>query len=97
MRARCNILVLVIYSGRPLAISDLIDQADAVVAAWLPGSQAHELGELLAGKHDFGGRTPQPWPRSVEDLDAPAATPLYPAGHGLTFHRDDHNASGALR
>jgi beta-glucosidase len=95
MRARCDTLVLVIYSGRPLAIHDVIDQADAVVAAWLPGSEGGALADLLVGAHDFVGVTPQPWPRSIDDLDDPSAIPLYPTGHGLMFHRDDHDASGA--
>ncbi len=97
MRARCDTLVLVIYSGRPLVIPDLLEQADAVVAAWLPGSEAGALGDLLIGTHDFEATTPQPWPRSIEDLGDDAASPLYPTGHGLMFHRDDRNVSGALR
>lgn len=88
MRERCDRLALVIYSGRPLAISDLIEQADAVVAAWLPGSEAGALGGLLAGRHDFEGTTPQPWPRSFDDLDNPSASPLYPTGHGLVATED---------
>ncbi len=83
MRSRTDLLVLVVYSGRPLVIPDLIDQADAVVAAWLPGTEGGALGELLAGLHPFEARTPQPWPRTFGDLGDPHATPLYPTGHGL--------------
>ena len=83
IRQRADRVVLVIYSGRPLIIDDLIDRADAVVAAWLPGSEGAALGELLAGAHPFTGRTPQPWPRSFADLDDPDAVPLFPTGHGL--------------
>jgi beta-glucosidase len=64
MRARCRILVLVVYSGRPVVIPDLIDQADAVIAAWLPGSEATELPDLLLGRSDFEGSLRQPWPMS---------------------------------
>lgn len=85
MRERCDVLVLVVYSGRPLVIPDLIDRADAVVAAWLPGSEGAALGEVLSGLHPFTARTSQPWPRSFEALDDPEQTPLYPAGHGLTI------------
>ncbi len=83
IRLRADKVVLVVYSGRPLIIDDLMDRADAVVAAWLPGSEGAALGELLAGAHPFMGRTPQPWPRSFADLDDPEATPLFPTGHGL--------------
>ena len=97
MRERVDTLVLVIYSGRPLVIPDLIEQADAVVAAWLPGSEAGALADLLIGEHDFGAATPQPWPTSVEHLDDPAARPLYPTGHGLTLTREDSNETPTLR
>ncbi len=81
MRNRSDVLILVIYSGRPLIITDLIARADAVVAAWLPGSEAAALGELLMGLHPFEARTPQPWPGFVADLEDPTATPLFPTGH----------------
>jgi beta-glucosidase len=83
MRDRCAVLILVIYSGRPLIIPDLIAQSDAVVAAWLPGTEGAALADLLVGSHPFEGRTPQPWPRSAASLEDPGATPLYPVGHGL--------------
>ncbi len=83
MRARCDRLVLVIYSGRPVVVPDLIDRADAVVAAWLPGTEATELPGLLLGSFCFEGRLPQPWPRSAADLDTPDQQPLYRFGHGL--------------
>lgn len=87
MRNRTETLVLVVYSGRPLVIPDLIQQADAVVAAWLPGSEGAALGELLAGRHRFEGRTPQPWPRSIGGPEDPVTPPLYPIGHGLDLAR----------
>jgi beta-glucosidase len=92
MREACDRLVLVVYSGRPLVIGDLIEQADAVVAAWLPGSEAGALAEVLTGRLPFEARTSQPWPRSLTDLENPAAVPLYPMGHGI---RTEHSATTA--
>ncbi len=71
MRARCDRLVLVIYSGRPLVIPKLLEEADAAVAAWLPGTEATELPQLLLGDAAFEGRLPHPWPRTAQDLPAP--------------------------
>jgi beta-glucosidase len=85
MRARCERVVLVVYSGRPLVIPDLISSADAVIAAWLPGSEATELPDLLFGMRPFEGRLPQPWPASPSDLGDPSAPGLYPVGHGLAL------------
>ncbi|NNC74776.1 MAG: glycoside hydrolase family 3 protein [Acidimicrobiia bacterium] len=84
MRQHCDTLVLVIYSGRPLLVRDLIDQSDAVVAAWLPGSEGAALADLLVGDQPFASRTPQPWPASAGDLGSAAAPALFPTGHGLT-------------
>ena len=97
MRARCDRLVLVIFSGRPLVAPDVLSRADAVVAAWLPGTEATELPGLLLGRFPFEGRTPQPWPRAAADLDRPDAAPLYPAGHGLAAGRAASDLDVAAR
>ena len=67
-RSRADRVVLVVYSGRPLLIPELIESSDAVVAAWLPGSEAAVLAELLAGKWLFEGQMPYSWPNSEADL-----------------------------
>lgn len=72
MRARCERLVLVVFSGRPLVMPELIDKADVVIAAWLPGSEATEIPGLLTGQFEFEGSLPQPWPSTAADL-APVA------------------------
>ena len=67
-RSQADRVVLVVYSGRPLVIPELIERSDAVVAAWLPGSEAAVLAELLEGRWNFEGRLPHPWPHSEADL-----------------------------
>ena len=42
-RQHCDRLVLIIYSGRPLVIGQVIDLCDAIIAAWLPGTEAHAI------------------------------------------------------
>ena len=83
MREKCDVLVLVVYSGRPLVIPDLIGQADAVIAAGLPGTEAAALADLLTGIHQFEARISQPWPRSFDGLDDSREPPLYSIRHGL--------------
>ena len=39
IRARCQRLVVILYSGRPLVLTDQLPWMDALVAAWLPGSR----------------------------------------------------------
>jgi beta-glucosidase len=61
-------VVTVLYSGRPVAANDLINRSDAFVAAWLPGTEAQGIADLLlAGADgrpafDFTGRLSFDWP-----------------------------------
>ncbi|MCU0359033.1 MAG: glycoside hydrolase family 3 C-terminal domain-containing protein [Cyclobacteriaceae bacterium] len=59
--------VVVLISGRPLVVTDQLKQADAFVAAWLPGSEGEGVAEVLFGDYDFQGKLPHSWPKAVED------------------------------
>ena len=37
-------VVVVLFSGRPLIISDALSECDAFVAAWLPGTERAGCG-----------------------------------------------------
>ncbi len=59
-------VIVVLFSGRPLVIPWLIEAADAVLAAWFPGSEAgHAIGDLLKGRTSPSGRTAVSWPRAT--------------------------------
>ena len=59
-------LVLVIFAGRPLAITRQVAQADAVLYAWHPGIEGGAaLGEILFGLASPGGRLPITFPRAT--------------------------------
>lgn len=55
-------LVVVIVSGRPLELPPESAQWDAVVAAWLPGSEGEGVADVVFGKVPFTGILPLPWP-----------------------------------
>lgn len=61
-------LVTVLYSGRPVAVNDLINRSDAFVAAWLPGTEGMGIADMLLARpngrpqFDFTGRLPFDWP-----------------------------------
>jgi beta-glucosidase len=58
-------VVVVLFSGRPLVLPWLIEAADAVLAAWFPGSEAgHAIADLLGGRVSPSGRTAISWPRA---------------------------------
>lgn len=57
-------LVLVIFAGRPLAITRQVQLADAVLYAWHPGIEGGAaLAEILFGQASPGGRLPITFPR----------------------------------
>ena len=86
MRKFCDQVVVVIVSGRPVIITEEIDSWDAVVAAWLPGSEAGGLADVLFGDVPFTATLPLAWPASVDDLPLGSSVnpPLFPMGHGIT-------------
>lgn len=61
-------IIVIIVSGRPLLISKEIDSWNAVVAAWLPGSEGLGVADVLFGDKQFKGKLPVPWPRTSEQL-----------------------------
>jgi beta-glucosidase len=91
VRRHCKVLVLVIYSGRPLIIGDVLNSCDAIVAAWLPGTEAQGIADVLFGREPFTGRLPYAWPASMDQLRAPDGNaPLFPLSFGLTtVHLND--------
>ncbi len=81
--------VLVVVSGRPLILGDALANADAVVAAWLPGSEGQGVGDVLFGDVKPTGKLPCSWPSSMAQIpinlgDANYA-PLFPYGYGLSW------------
>lgn len=92
MAETCDTLIVVLLSGRPLIITDLLPEWDALVAAWLPGTEGQGVADVLFGKTQFTGKLPYTWPRSSDQLpfdfaNLPTegcAAPLFPLGYGLT-------------
>ena len=62
LRARCERLVVVLITGRPLLIAEHLGRAEAWVAAWLPGSEGGAVADVLFGRVPFTGRLPLAWP-----------------------------------
>jgi beta-glucosidase len=93
MRERARRVVAVVLSGRPVIIDSILPQADAVVAAWLPGTEGAGVTDALLGAVPFSGKLPYTWPRSIDQLPLNIHSvgdrtgcdgPLFPFGYGLT-------------
>lgn len=85
MEEACPRLVVVLISGRPLIITDYLPKWDALVAAWLPGTEGAGVADVLFGDQPFTGKLPYTWPASLDQLPRGAGSgdPLFPFGFGL--------------
>ncbi|WP_430412111.1 glycoside hydrolase family 3 N-terminal domain-containing protein [Kordia sp.] len=62
-------IVLVIMAGRPITITNIIDDVDAVLMAWHPGTMGGEaLREIIFGISEPQGRLPVSWPKTAGQL-----------------------------
>jgi len=90
VRRQARHTIVVVVSGRPLVLTAQLGQMDALVAAWLPGSEGAGIADVLFGDFPFTGKLPFSWPRAVDQLpfapdNAPGcAAPLFAFGYGLT-------------
>ncbi|CAI9097505.1 OLC1v1033948C1 [Oldenlandia corymbosa var. corymbosa] len=80
--------VVVLISGRPVVIQPYLSQINALVAAWLPGSEGQGVADVLFGNHGFTGKLPRTWFKTVDQLPMNVGDkhydPLFPFGYGLT-------------
>jgi beta-glucosidase len=83
-------VITVLLSGRPLVLGGALDASDALVAAWLPGTEGGGVADVLFGVSKPVGKLPRTWPRSNEQLgltntDPAAKDALFPYGFGLSY------------
>jgi beta-glucosidase len=75
-------VIVILFSGRALIVPWLIEQAQAVLAAWFPGSEAgHAIADIVTGRLSPSGRTPVTWARDVGQVpiffgDRPSGRPF---------------------
>ncbi|MBN2738891.1 MAG: glycoside hydrolase family 3 C-terminal domain-containing protein [Spirochaetales bacterium] len=84
--------VLILISGRPMTMTTQIQNADAFIAAWLPGTEGLGVTDCLFGDYDFTGRLSYSWPR--DDSQIPINihdtnyNPLFEFGAGLSIKQN---------
>ncbi|KAL8095056.1 uncharacterized protein LOC141690241 isoform X2 [Apium graveolens] len=80
--------VVVLITGRPVVVEPYMSTIDALVAAWLPGSEGQGIADVLFGDYEFTGKLPHTWFKTVDQLPMNAGdqnyNPLFPFGFGLT-------------
>ena len=82
-------VVTVVVSGRPMILGDALSLSDAVVAAWLPGTEGDGVADVLFGSYSPTGKLPFTWPKTTAQLPINVGDqsydPLFPFGFGLTY------------
>jgi beta-glucosidase len=88
-------VVAVLLSGRPLWQNRELNLANAYVAAWLPGTEAEGISDVLFRKKDgtvnfdFTGKLSYSWPRDAAgaalNVNQEPYDPLFAFGFGLTY------------
>ncbi|CAE6086708.1 unnamed protein product [Arabidopsis arenosa] len=79
--------VVVVISGRPIVMEPYVASIEALVAAWLPGTEGQGITDALFGDHGFSGKLPVTWFRNTEQLPMSYGDshydPLFAYGSGL--------------
>ena len=86
-------LIVVMYSGRPLIITDQLAKSNAFMAAFLPGSAAEGIVDLLFGDAKPTATLSMSWPASMAQIPINIGDPgydstnppLFPVGYGLSY------------
>lgn len=88
-RASARRVVVVLLVGRPVMLAPILDEADAIVVAWLPGTEGDGVADVLFGEHAPTGKLPHSWPRNIAQVPINVGDadydPLFPYGFGLTY------------
>jgi beta-glucosidase len=93
-------VVTVFYSGRPLYVNEEIMASDAFVAAWLPGTEAGGITDVLFAEDgaDFSGRLSYSWPNTkcstTINRDAPNIADYTTPVDGQTGELIEQDTSG---
>ncbi|MBK7379874.1 MAG: glycoside hydrolase family 3 C-terminal domain-containing protein [Ignavibacteriales bacterium] len=81
--------VIILISGRPLILGNVINDCDAFVAAWLPGTEGQGVADVLFGDYAPTGKLSFSWAKSVSQIPINFGDanydPLFPYGFGLTY------------
>jgi beta-glucosidase len=90
-------VVAIVFSGRPLVIPWLAEQADALLAAWFPGNEAgNAIADVVLGRTSPSGRTPMSWPRALGQVpifygERPSGRPFNPKDYYTSKYLDVPN------
>ena len=85
--------VMILISGRPMILDNVIHYADVLFAAWLPGTEGDGIADILFGDYQPFGQLTHSWPRHMNQIPINWGDdnydPLFPYKHGIHDTADD--------
>jgi beta-glucosidase len=87
MKAAGIPVLVILISGRPMILGDVLDKSDALIAAWLPGTEGQGVADILFGDYAPTGKLSFSWPRATAQMPSHPGDanydPLFKLGYGL--------------
>lgn len=81
-------VIVILISGRPMLINQILPYCDAIIAAWLPGTEGDGVADILFGDYQPTGLLSNSWPENMQEVPVNFGdadyTPLFEYGHGIT-------------
>lgn len=85
-------VVTIMIAGRPMLLEDYMNDWDALVMAWLPGTEGNGMTDVLFGDNPFTGKLPVTWPKTNDQAadsvimdNYDTIDHEYKIGYGLTY------------
>lgn len=82
-------MIVILISGRPLVLTNTLNQCDAFIAAWLPGTEGQGVADVLFGEYSPTGKLSFSWPKDGNQVPIHTGdeqyNPLFKYGYGLSY------------
>jgi beta-glucosidase len=84
-------VVVLVISGRPLIVNDVLSQTDALLVSFLPGTEGQGIADVLFGDYNPTAKLSFSWPKSMDQLPLNINNrdkeydPLFAFGYGLSY------------
>ncbi|RPI27201.1 MAG: beta-glucosidase [Acidobacteria bacterium] len=89
MRQAGTRVIVILISGRPMLLDPILGKVEAVLAAWLPGTEGQGVTDVVFGDFRPTGKLPCSWPKDMSQIPINVGDavydPLFPYGFGLTY------------
>jgi beta-glucosidase len=81
--------IVVLISGRPMILDKILNLSDAIIAAWLPGTEGDGVTDVVFGDYKPAGKLTHSWPKNMSQIPINFGDqnydPLFPYKYGLTY------------